>query len=128
MNAGLTRALVLLFFGAVSVAEIEAQSPYGEPERLLQLVQEQDEPYVLVDVRSPPEYASGHIPTAVNIPVDLISEQHPTEDRAALIIVYCRSGARSARASDILRGLGYVNVVDFGSLVRWSGDLAQDSP
>ena len=128
MNAGLARALVLLFFAAVGVAEIDAQSPYAEPERLLQLVQEQGEPYVLVDVRSPPEYASGHIPTAVNIPVDMISRQHPTEDREALVIVYCRSGARSARASDILRGMGYVNVVDFGSLLRWTGDLVRDSP
>jgi phage shock protein E len=128
MNAGLTRALVLLSFAAVGVTEIEAQSPYREPENLLRLVQEQNEPYVLVDVRSPSEFASGHIPTAVNIPVDAISQQLPTEDRAALVIVYCRSGARSARARDILVGLGFVNVVDFGSLSRWTGDLVRDSP
>ena len=128
MNAGLTRALVLLFLAAVGAAEIEAQSQYREPENLLRLVQGQGKPYVLVDVRNPAEFASGHIPTAVNIPVDAISEQPPTEDKAALVIVYCRSGARSARARDILADLGYVNVVDFGSLSRWTGDLVRDSP
>jgi phage shock protein E len=128
VNDGLAGALVLLFFAAVGVAEIEAQSPYREPEKLLRLVQGQNEPCVLVDVRSPSESASGHIPTAVNIPVDAISEQPPTEDRAALVIAYCRSGARSARARDILVDLGFVNVVDFGSLSRWTGDLVRDSP
>ncbi len=128
MKAGLARNLVLFFLAVVGVAEIEAQSPYGEPENLLRLVLEQNERYILVDVRSPAEFASGHVPTAVNIPVDAIAGQPPTEDKTALVIVYCRSGTRSARARDVLAGLGYVNVVDFGSLSRWTGDLVCDPP
>ena len=72
---------------------------------------------------TPEEYSTGHIPTAVNIPVDLIAGEPPTTDTSALIIVYCRSGMRSARAKAFLDNLGYRRVVDFGGIVRLTGDF-----
>lgn len=79
--------------------------------------------HVLVDVRTPEEYAAGHIPTAVNIPVTEIAERPPSKGKSVLIIVYCRSGVRSAKAKTILTDLGYTDVVDFGGVSRWTGKL-----
>ena len=96
---------------------------YTEPDALAALIRDRTEPYVLVDVRSAAEYASGHIPTAVNVPVDVIAEKPPTRDKAALVIVYCASGGRSAKAAKALVDLGYARVTDFGAVSRWKGDL-----
>ncbi len=131
----MNRALCLLLFAAVlGVASCvsQAQSPassYREPEALSKLVAEKTEPYILVDVRTPEEYSSGHIPSAVNIPVSSIAKQLPTDDRGALVIVYCASGRRSSTAKATLDGLGFTRVVNFGAVSRWEGDLATgDSP
>jgi 3-mercaptopyruvate sulfurtransferase SseA len=92
--------LCVLLVG-ISVAAFafgQADVNYEEPAMLAELVAANQVPYILVDVRTPAEYASGHIPTAVNIPNTEIAARPPTEDTSALIIVYCRSGARSASA------------------------------
>ncbi len=86
-------------------------------------------PYTLVDVRTPEEYAFGHIPTAINIPVSEIGSRPPTTDTSALIIVYCRSGSRSATAQRTLQGMGYTNVVNFGPVSKWQKPLVEgDQP
>jgi rhodanese-related sulfurtransferase len=100
-----------------------AQRDYADPDRLAALIADQLEPYILVDVRTAAEYDPGHIPTALTIPVDTIADNPPTADLSALIIVYCRSGARSSTAAGALRALGYSRVVDFGSVSRWRGEL-----
>jgi rhodanese-related sulfurtransferase len=124
--------LCLLLFAAVIGAASCASEPaasYRSPDALAALVAEKTEPYVLVDVRTPEEYSTGHIPTAVNFPVSTIAKSLPTEDRGALIIVYCASGRRSSTAKTVLDGLGFTRVVDFGSISRWEGELASgDSP
>ena len=51
-----------------------------------------------MDVRTAEEYNSGAIPSAINIPYDVIADNLPTEDRSARIILYCRSGSRSSLA------------------------------
>lgn len=99
---------------------------YADPAKLSALIDGKAESYFLIDVRSQAEYAGGHIPTAVNIPVDEIGERPPTGQKDALIIVYCRSGARSARASGILKELGYSGVIDFGGVNRWTGPLVRE--
>lgn len=74
----------------------------------------------LVDVRTKDEFAAGHLPGAINIPVqDLerrLGELGP-KDRA--IVVYCHSGQRSRRAARILRGAGHGDVSDLGAMRRW---------
>jgi phage shock protein E len=97
---------------------------YRDPGQLSQLVESGTPAYILVDVRTPAEFATGSIPTAVNIPVADIAGNPPTKDKNALIVVYCRSGNRSAKAKTILEGLGYIGVVDFGGISRWTGALA----
>jgi rhodanese-related sulfurtransferase len=129
-------SLLWIVLVGVTVAVLafgQGQKDYREPARLAELVAGNQVPpgaagafpYILVDVRTPAEYASGHIPTAINIPNTEIAERPPTEDSSALIIVYCRSGARSASARKALQALGYSNVVDFGSVSNWRGGLIE---
>jgi rhodanese-related sulfurtransferase len=111
--------LALASAGALPAAE----KGYDDPGRLLKLIREGKPAHFLVDVRTPAEYEAGHIPTAMNIPVDVIGTKPPSERKDALIIVYCRSGNRSATARKILMDLGYTNVVDFGAVSRWEEPL-----
>jgi rhodanese-related sulfurtransferase len=112
-------AFALASAGALPAAE----KGYDDPGRLAKLIREGKPGHVLVDVRTPAEYEAGHIPTAVNIPVDVIGTKPPAEAKDKLIVVYCRSGNRSATASKILVDLGYTNVVDFGAVTRWEQAL-----
>ena len=79
-----------------------------------------DEASALVDVRSPGEFSEGHIPGAVNIPVDEV-ERRAGEIGADSrpVVVYCRSGARSARAAATLQRLGFKQVVNLGPKAAW---------
>lgn len=72
----------------------------------------------LVDVRSPEEFAGGHIKGAENVPVDTIGavDMGP-KDRD--IVVYCHSGRRAARAAEALRQRGYTKVHDLGAMANW---------
>ena len=83
------------------------------------------ENFVLLDVRTPEEFAEGHIRGAVLLPYDQVEQKAASllHDKDKLIIVYCRSGRRSAIAADTLRALGYKNVKDFGGISRWQGEL-----
>ena len=81
------------------------------------------EAYHLIDVRSPEEFADGHIPTAVNIPFQLIEERVPTTNRDALLVLYCQSGGRSAVAKAILQDIGFQHVVNFGAIADWPGTI-----
>jgi phage shock protein E len=72
---------------------------------------------LIVDVRTPEEFASGHYENAVNIPlVELESKIDLFGDKDNKIVVYCRVGNRSGKAEDILKKNGYKNVVNGGGL------------
>lgn len=67
---------------------------------------------VVLDVRTNMEYNLGHYPNAKHIPVTLLKERAPNEipDHSASILVYCNTGQRARKASEILMSLGYKNV------------------
>ena len=80
---------------------------------------------VLLDVRTPDEYAAGHIPGSLLIPFDEIkvkSDQLP-QNKNTEIVVYCRSGRRSAIAADTLISLGYAKIYDLGAVSSWTYGL-----
>ena len=104
---------------------VAAGKDYSDPAVLKELIESGGE-YHLVDVRTPEEYGSGYIPTAVNIPLSTIAENPPAEDKDALIILYCRSGNRSGQAQSILRELGYTNVRNFGGIIDWPYETVTD--
>jgi rhodanese-related sulfurtransferase len=124
MNIFVIGLIVLLLLGGYlvfgqNIAKSDLEKVYGNPEKLVELVEKKSEPFILVDVRTPEEYASGHIPGAINIPHDVIGSQLPTQDRDALIILYCRSGNRSGIAKKTLEAAGFKKVVNFGAVSRW---------
>jgi rhodanese-related sulfurtransferase len=74
----------------------------------------------LVDVRTPGEFAAGHIPGAINIPVQqLESRLGELEPKDTAIVVYCRSGSRSGNAAGMLKNAGFAVVRDLGPMSRW---------
>ena len=85
---------------------------------------ERESGYIILDVRRPDEYATGHIPNAINIPNENIGTNEIPElpDKDQLIMVYCRSGRRSKEASEKLVKLGYTNIVEFGGILDWKGE------
>ena len=84
--------------------------------------------FVLLDVRTQEEYASGHIPGAICIPNETIGSEEIPElpDKEQLILVYCRSGNRSKQASEKLVKLGYTNIVEFGGINDWTGETVSE--
>lgn len=79
----------------------------------------------ILDVRTQEEFDAGHIKGALLIPYDEISEDVKIDltDQSATILVYCRSGRRSAVASKTLVDLGYTDVYDFGGVLDWNYEL-----
>ncbi len=72
----------------------------------------------LIDVRSPEEYAHGHIEGAVNIPLNVLNQMidKTIPDHNTPLILCCRSGMRSSQAVSLLRELGYQNILNGGGL------------
>ena len=85
---------------------------------------EEEEGYIILDVRTAAEFDEKHIPGAINIPNEAIGTDAIPElpDKDQLILVYCRSGNRSKQASEKLVKLGYTNVVEFGGIIDWPGE------
>ena len=81
--------------------------------------------YIILDVRRPDEYVEGHIPGAINVPNEEIGTSKIAElpDKSQLILVYCRSGRRSKEASEKLVKLGYTNIVEFGGILDYKGEI-----
>lgn len=81
--------------------------------------------YVLLDVRTEQEYAEGHIPGALLIPNTELSEKAADllPDKEQMILVYCRSGRRSAEAARTLADMGYTQVYDFGGIIDWPYEI-----
>ena len=78
---------------------------------------------LLIDVRCAEEFASGHIPGAINIPVSKISNLCATMDRNAPIFTYCLSGARSTKASAELIRMGFSEVHNIGGISTYEGQI-----
>jgi rhodanese-related sulfurtransferase len=74
----------------------------------------------LIDVRTPGEFAAGHIDGARNIPVNEIrARAAEVGPRETPVVVYCASGSRSAAAAMMLRGAGFSKVVNLGPMSAW---------
>ena len=84
--------------------------------------------YIILDVRRPDEFAEGHIPNAINIPNESIGTSEISElpNKEQMILVYCRSGRRSKEAAEKLVALGYTNIVEFGGILDWKGEIVSE--
>ena len=101
--------LVLLFFlrrtGQISVNDAKARLRSGA---------------LVVDVRTPAEFNSGHLPSAINLPLDEIEDALPrrVQDKNKVLLLHCQSGMRSGVAKKKLVALGYANAFNLGSYGR----------
>ncbi len=96
--------------------------------QLAKQMMDSQEVVTIVDVRTQGEYDQGHIRNAILIPNESITTEEKPEllpDKEATILVYCRSGNRSAQAARKLVALGYTNIYDFGGVTTWPYELVQ---
>ena len=83
-----------------------------------------DKDFILLDVRTPEEYAGGHIPGALQLTNETFTKQDAEnllKNKAQTIYVYCRSGRRSKQSSQKLVDFGYTNVIEIGGILDYSG-------
>jgi len=90
------------------ITPLEYQNQFGD-----------DTPHLLIDVRTPEEFASGHIQNAINISVETLQARLDEVPGGTPVVVYCRSGNRSASAAQILIENGYQQVYDLGGIKDW---------
>ena len=122
------RKLLSVFLAAILLAGCSAPKETASYRQISMdeaiTMMEEESGYIILDVRTPEEFADKHIPGAVNIPNEtIVAEEMPElPDKDQLILVYCRSGNRSKQASEKLADMGYTNVVEFGGINSWPGE------
>lgn len=91
----------------------------------IEKIMNENENYIILDVRTIEEYNDGHIPGAICIPNETIDENVVSKlpDKELLILIYCRSGNRSKQATKKLKDLGYLNLIEFGGIIDWPGEI-----
>lgn len=119
------RFLVLfVILAAAFVGVASAENPSSiEPQALSERMESGDKELLVLDVRSAAEFDEGHIPGAINVPHDVLGERiaelGPAGERD--VVVYCRSGRRSAIALEALKGAGFSRLFHLeGDYLRWS--------
>ena len=119
---------LLLLTGCAAPAEQEPGYLQISTDEAIAMMEEENN-YIILDVRTPEEFADKHIPDAINIPNETIGTEEIPDlpDKGQLILVYCRSGNRSKQASEKLAALGYTNIVEFGGINDWRGETVSDS-
>ena len=85
-----------------------------------------DNNFILLDVRTPEEFAAGHIPGALQLTNEIFTKQDAEKllkDKSQTIYVYCRSGRRSKQSSQKLIDFGYTNVIEIGGILDYYGPV-----
>ena len=126
MKKILILALSLFLAGCMVTKTSETSGSYKTiSSKEAQQMIEDNKDALILDVRTAAEYESGHIPNAVNLSNEDIQagKVDSLKDKKQLIMVYCRSGNRSRQAAQKLAELGYTNIVDFGGIQSWQGDI-----
>ena len=123
--------IILLVIGVILMLskkdkniENEMWIKHGSMDEILQIMNENTD-YIILDVRTIAEYNEGHIPNAICIPNETIGNNTISElpDKEQLILIYCRSGNRSKQAAEKLKKLGYTNLIEFGGIIDWKGEI-----
>lgn len=121
--------IVIIFTGCTRIGKNQAanKSAYKKisAEEAKKIIESED--VIILDVRTQEEYKTGHIENAVLLPLNDISSkaEELLQDKDAKILVYCRSGNRSATASKQLIKMGYTNVYDFGGIISWPYEIVK---
>lgn len=121
------KKLLLIFLLSITLVSCAEATTYEQNDPILisattgKTMMDENTDIILIDVRTPSEFDEGHIEGAILLPLDTLSSnaEKVLKDKRAIIIVYCRSGNRSATAVDLLYDLGYANLYDMGGIINW---------
>ena len=115
---------LLLLSGCAAQAQKEQSYRQIDMDEAIAMMEAEND-YIILDVRTPEEFSEKHIPGAINVANETIGSEEIPElpDKDQLILVYCRSGNRSKQASEKLVALGYTNIVEFGGINDWPGEV-----
>ena len=118
---------ILMVIGMTGCGDKEMSYKQISMEEAVSMMESETD-YIILDVRTPEEFAEKHIPNAINVPNETIGTDDIAElpDKDQLILVYCRSGNRSKQASEKLVALGYTNIYEFGGINDWTGETVSD--
>jgi rhodanese-related sulfurtransferase len=114
--------LVAAALACVASVQADEPTPKIQQEALLERMEKKDTSMVILDVRTPEEYAAGHVPGAINIPYThlpaRLSEIPDAGDKE--IVLYCATGVRSERAAERMREQGYTRLLHLdGDMKAW---------
>jgi phage shock protein E len=122
----MNRFLNTLAIGLLAIASLasaaDAPSPLIAPDQLAQRMEKKDADLLVIDVRTPEEFAAGHLPGALNIPHDQLPNRlaEIAGAKSKDVVVYCRSGRRAAIAQETLASQGFKSVKHLeGDMVKW---------
>jgi phage shock protein E len=100
-----------------------ASPPLISPQALLERQAKGDPSLFVLDVRTPQEFAAGHVPGAVNIPYDQVASQLGEIPKDKDVVLYCKSGRRAGIAAEVLQASGYTKLGQLqGDMPAWSKD------
>ena len=89
-------------------------------EALLEHLSRHPDHLFVLDVRTPQEYAEGHVPGAVNVPYDQLASRLADIPKDKDVVLYCKSGRRAGIAAEVLAGQGYERLQHLeGDIVAW---------
>jgi len=118
--------MVLMFNKNDKNIEKQSKIKNVSMDEIVQIMNENKD-YIILDVRTIKEYNEGHIPNAICIPNETIGEEiiNKLPNKDQLILIYCRSGNRSKQAAAKLEKLGYTNLIEFGGIIDWKGEIVK---
>jgi phage shock protein E len=122
MRISTRSVLTIVALACAAVAHAEELTPRIQQEALLKRMEHKDAAMIILDVRTPEEFAAGHIAGAINIPYThlpaRISELPDAGDKD--IVLYCATGVRSERAAERMREQGYTRLLHLdGDMKAW---------
>ena len=104
-------------------AAARASLPLISPQALLERQAKRDPSLFVLDVRTPQEYAAGHVPGAVNVPYDQVASHLAEIPKDKDVVIYCRSGRRTGLAAEVLEANGYTKLGHLqGDMEAWLKD------
>ena len=110
-------ALALSAFFAVTAPAVAAQT--ATYEQVSEGLAKQS--IVLVDIREPDEFVSGHVPGAINLPLSKLTPAALPKPEGKTVVIMCRSGNRSGKLAQVLPSVGRGDIVDYsGSMIDWT--------
>jgi phage shock protein E len=124
----LSMVLIVAAIAAVAIWMFLSQARSGAVQATHQLISPKQyqtefattkQSHMLIDVRTPEEFASGHIAGAVNISLQTLPQRISTLPKDQPLVLYCRSGSRSNSAAQMLARAGFTNIYDLGGVIDW---------